>query len=121
MCLVCAGAYGVGRIAELRSQVNGLSQQIAQIQGDMNHSIGNIRSEIQESLEQQASIVADWNFSYGDYDHKTKTVELFARATPKPGWRDRPPSSFFLLDNETLAVDGQWKDEAFGADPTAHG
>ena len=83
VCLVCAGAYGAGRIAELRSQVNGLSQQIAQIQGDMNHSIGNIRSEIQESLEQQASIVADWNFSYGDYDHKTKTVEVFARATPK--------------------------------------
>ena len=26
VCLVCAGAYGVGRIAELRSQVNGLSQ-----------------------------------------------------------------------------------------------
>lgn len=115
VCLVCAGAYGAGRIAELRSQVNGLSQQIAQIQGDMNHSIGNIRSEIQESLEQQASIVADWDFSYGDYDHKTKTVEVFARATPKTWVEGQTAQFVFLLDNETLAVDGQWKDGSFSA------
>lgn len=113
LCLLCAGLYGAGRIADLRSQVDGLSNQIAQIQGDMNASIGNIRSEIQSSLEQQASIVADWDFSYGEYDPKAKEVEVFARATPKTWVEGQTAQFLFLLDQETKTVDGQWKDGVF--------
>lgn len=114
--LLCAGVYGAGRIADLHRQVNGLSQQIAQIQGDMNSTIGNIRSEIQNSLEQQASIVADWDFSYGDYDPKEKKVDVSVRATPKTWVEGQTAQFLFVLDNETLTVDGQWKDGIFSAE-----
>ncbi|WP_367924605.1 helix-turn-helix domain-containing protein [uncultured Ruthenibacterium sp.] len=115
VCLVCVVAYGAGRISDLRSQVNGLSNQIAQIQGDMNASIGNIRNEIQESLEQQTSLVANWDFSYGAYDPATKTVEVTVCATPKTWTEGQTAQFLFLLDDQPLMVDGEWKDGMFFA------
>ena len=118
LCLVCAGMYAAGRIADLRGQVNRLSGQIAQIQGDMNASIDHIRSEIQSSLEQQTSIVAGWDFSYGTYDPKAQTVTAFARATPKTWVEGQTAQFLFVLDGQPMTVDGQWKDGLFSAQAT---
>lgn len=71
------------QIADLKQQMQNLSNNLTHRMSDVENSVQNISSKIYRQLEKEASLLADSAWSYGDVDLDTYTVEFQCSVSPK--------------------------------------